>query len=115
MLRRAGMILVLLLAAACRQEQPVDAAAPPDGEAWLHECADGRTVTAWYPANNTARLRIDDETIVMSVAISASGARYVGGGWQWWTKGRDAWLAPLAPGEDVASAGGTHCPARSAP
>lgn len=48
----------------------------------------------------------------MRIAVSASGARYVGGGWEWWTKGAtEGTLSPLKPGEDIASAAGAICTA----
>jgi membrane-bound inhibitor of C-type lysozyme len=48
----------------------------------------------------------------MVAAASASGARYVGGGWEWWTKGlTEGTLSPLEPGESIASAPGLVCTA----
>lgn len=79
-----------------------------------YACEDGRMVDA-------AVLRLGDrdlvvlsidgaEPVALTIAMSASGARYVGGGLQWWGKGlEEANLAALAEGEDIASAPGTTC------
>lgn len=81
--------------------------------ATAYTCADGSVVEAAYPTTDAARLIYKGQPIDMSIAISASGARYVGGGWQWWTKGMtQGWLAPLAPGETIASAQGMSCTAK---
>jgi membrane-bound inhibitor of C-type lysozyme len=75
-----------------------------------YTCDDGRTVQAVYPDAQTAVLDFDAQAHRLHAAISADGARYVGGHWQWWSKGmHDAWLAELKPGEKVASAAGVAC------
>lgn len=93
-----------------------DAAATPATELVRYSCADGSTVEARYPTPETAQIVTAGKTVDMTIAQSASGARYVGGGWQWWTKGMtDGMLAPLKPGEDIASAEGTSCTAAATP
>lgn len=89
-------------------KQPAVASNPPS---WTrYACSDGQIVQAAYPDTNTALVKIKGETHTLHVAISGSGARYTGDGWQWWTKGmRDGMLAPLAAGESIASAQGTSC------
>lgn len=78
-----------------------------------YTCADGSVVEARYPSDETAELRYGGQTVDMKIAISASGARYVGGGWQWWTKGlTEGTLSPLEPGEEIASAAGVTCTAQ---
>lgn len=92
-----------------------DAAATPATELVRYSCADGSTVEARYPTPETAQIVTAGKTVDMTIAQSASGARYVGDGWQWWTKGMtDGMLAPLKPGEDIASAAGTTCTAATA-
>ena len=76
--------------------------------------ADMRTcdqvVQAAYPDTNTALVKIKGETHTLHVAMSGSGARYISDDWQWWTKGmHDGMLAPLAPGETIASTPGVSC------
>lgn len=106
-------LLVLLaiagLLAACQDTRP-DAPGTP------YHCAGGRVVLAGYPDSDHARLVIDGTGHRLAIALSASGARYTGDGWQWWTKGmHEAWLAPLRPGETIASAPGVACEAQGGP
>jgi membrane-bound inhibitor of C-type lysozyme len=86
----------------------------PSGGAWVkYRCSDGRTVEAKYPDATTSVIRLKGQTHTLHVALSGSGVRYTGDGWQWWTKGmRGGMLAPLAAGESIASAPGTQCHAR---
>lgn len=77
-----------------------------------YQCDDGSVVEATYPSTDTAEVIIEGKSVEMTSAVSASGARYVGGGWEWWTKGTtEALLAPLAEGEDIASAKRVNCTA----
>jgi membrane-bound inhibitor of C-type lysozyme len=78
---------------------------------WIsYTCSDGQIVRAAYPDTNTAQIKIKDQTYTLHVAISGSGARYTGEGWQWWTKGmHDGMLAPLQAGESIANAPGVTC------
>lgn len=47
---------------------------------------------------------------LLKVAVSASGARYVGDGWQWWGKGlEEGNLAVMIEGEEFASDSGKLC------
>ena len=89
--------------AACAGQQPAAGSAA----AWTtYACSDGQTVQAAYPDTNTAWVKIKGQTHTLHVAMSGSGARYTGEGWQWWTKGmRDGMLAPLAKGETIADPG----------
>lgn len=92
-----------------------EAPAAPAAEPVRYTCADGSTVEARYPTTDTAQIVVAGKTVEMKSAMSASGARYVGGGWQWWTKGMtEGSLAPLKPGEETASAAGTTCTAPAA-
>jgi membrane-bound inhibitor of C-type lysozyme len=75
-----------------------------------YSCTDGRVVTATYPDQTTAILAFSGQTLTLTIAPSADGARYTGHSWQWWSKGmHDASLAPLAAGETIATAPGTPC------
>ena len=93
------------------------AAIPPWPDAVSYLCANGQVVRAEYPdsdddsmGSNSTRLTVDGRSVRMVPGVSASGVRYIGGGLQWWTRGRQtATLAPLAPGESIASAPGTAC------
>ena len=52
-----------------------------------YQCTDGSVVEAVYPTPDTARIVHLGRTTELTLAVSASGARYVGDGLQWWTKG----------------------------
>jgi membrane-bound inhibitor of C-type lysozyme len=91
-----------LLLTACQSTRPV-------AQATAYRCDDGRQVQASYPGTDRALLSVDGTSHRLALAHSASGARYVGEGWQWWTKGPQAWLAPLHAGESIASAPGIAC------
>lgn len=114
------MVAAALLVAACGQPPAPDAAdQEPDvpaatvAQAANYACPDGSTVTARYPNTDAAQVTHNGQTIDMQIAVSASGARYVGGGWEWWTKGAtEGTLSQLQPGEDTASAAGMTCAAQ---
>lgn len=84
----------------------------PMPETITYRCADGSSVEARYPTSDTAKITHSGRSTDMSIAVSASGARYVGGGLEWWTKGMtQGTLSRLAPGETVASDPGLSCTA----
>lgn len=91
------------------------ATAAPAAPVTVYACDDGRTVRASYPNPDTAVVEIDGQSRTLKIAISASGARYTGDGYQWWTKGMSqGQLSPLAAGEDIATAPGVNCKAPEA-
>lgn len=120
-MRHAGLVLILALAACDRAVPPANAqtappskpaAAPvnPDPGVRTYRCADGRTVEAGYPDENTAVVDVDGRAHPLRIAPSASGARYIGFGLQWWTKGMDQGrLSRLKDGETIASDPGVEC------
>jgi membrane-bound inhibitor of C-type lysozyme len=52
-------------------------------------CAKGTRVQATYTGQQ-ARVTVGGKVLQMTTARSASGARYVGDGYTWWTKGPNA-------------------------
>ena len=54
-----------------------------------YRCESGRTIQATY-TSSTAEVSYEAKMLRMTVAMSASGARYVGDGMEWWTKGTGA-------------------------
>lgn len=74
------------LVAAC-SSAPSAPATAPEASATRYSCESGDTVIASYPTTDTARVRYQERNHDMLIAVSASGARYVGGGLEWWTKG----------------------------
>lgn len=73
------------------------------------DCEQQQTLKVAYPDRNTALLAYQHQLLRLKIARSASGARYVGEGWQWWTHQGEGTLAKLATGENIASAAGIHC------
>jgi len=69
-----------------------------------YTCSGGHKVTAEYinaGANSLAVVTTGDDTILMVNVLSASGARYAGQQYVWWTKGSTADLYDLTQGEDA--------------
>lgn len=107
-MRRVALLAGLLLTACDGTPNPADTSDP--STPWVtYVCEDGRTVQALYPDTRTAKLRLEGQERALTVAVSGSGARYVGEGIQWWTKGEAAMLAVLKAGEDVAASPGVAC------
>jgi membrane-bound inhibitor of C-type lysozyme len=114
MMMRSLLLIPALTLAACSQPAPPSAAPKLEPKtvamAWVHYvCADGRTVSALYPDQETVQLKLGGATHTLRIARSGSGARYTGDALQWWTKGDEGMLAPLKPGEDIAAAEGVTC------
>lgn len=57
------------------------------GKSISYLCESGHGIDAVYRSGTTAIVRYAGTVHEMTIAISASGARYVGGGLEWWTKG----------------------------
>ncbi|HEY9099571.1 MAG TPA: MliC family protein [Thiobacillus sp.] len=53
-------------------------------------CDSGKTIAATYPSTDSATINYKGSLYNMQIAVSASGARYIGGGLEWWTKGSGA-------------------------
>lgn len=63
-----------------------------------YSCAGGDPFTVQYvnsAANSLALIPVDGAERVFVNVISASGARYVSGEYEWWSKGDDAMLGNL--------------------
>lgn len=63
--------------------------AAPSSTASVHNyrCESGQTMAATYPSTDSATVQYKGSKYAMQIAVSGSGARYVGGGLEWWTKG----------------------------
>lgn len=82
-------------------ELPGDA--PVERNAVDYKCGD-QAVKAEYVNtgdNSLAVLTLIDRTVVAVTVLSASGARYAGQNYVWWTKGDNADLYDLMKGEDA--------------
>lgn len=89
------------------QETPAAPAAPP-GPSISYACESGETVQAQYADTETAHVTYRGQTYAMRIAISGSGARYVGSGLEWWTASRNgqetATLSRIGPNDQVGTA-----------
>jgi len=52
-----------------------------------YRCNSGNIVRASYPSTTMAAVQYEGRMREMTIAVSGSGARYVGNGLEWWTKG----------------------------
>ncbi len=72
----------------------------------IYGCGEGtEPLTVKYinaQPNFFAIVPIEGEDVVMVNVISASGAKYVSGVWEWWNKGADASLHNVTEGLDAA-------------
>ncbi|MCR4266377.1 MliC family protein [Nitratireductor sp. ZSWI3] len=68
-----------------------------------YRCADSEIAATYYNAgsNALAVLRFGEQTLVMANVLAASGAKYAGGQYVWWTKGDTADLYDMMKGEDA--------------
>lgn len=55
-----------------------------------YKCESGEMIAATYPSDDKATVSYKGSDYAMTVAVSGSGARYVGGEMEWWTKGTGA-------------------------
>ena len=105
-----GLAALLGLAACNKPAEQAKAPQAPAANPTTYACDDGRSLKASYPDADTAVVELGGRTHTLKIAVSASGARYVGDGLQWWTKGMtDGQLSPLQDGEDIATAEGVNC------
>lgn len=101
----AAMILVAAVngTAATTVTLEVPGNAPVDRQAVTYKC-DDRVVKAEYVNvgdNSLVVLPLDGQTVVAVTVLAASGARYAGRQYVWWTKGDHADLYDLTKGEDA--------------
>ncbi|WP_246752840.1 META domain-containing protein [Sinorhizobium sp. BG8] len=67
-------------------------------------CDDGQKLSVEYinaMPISLAVLAIGENTVIASNVLSASGAKYTGGQYEWWTKGEEATLYDLTRGENA--------------
>ena len=62
-------------------------ATPPASSVHSYRCESGEVITATYPSTDSATVQYKDTNYTMQIAVSGSGARYVGENLEWWTKG----------------------------
>lgn len=86
---RIAILVLLIAATSCghhRRHRHVTPCNNSDCD-FTYRCESGEAIEAAYPTTSTAIVEYKGETYRMEVARSASGARYIGDGLVWWTKG----------------------------
>src|SRR5690606_4752009 len=69
----------------------------------VYQCDDGATLRFSYinaAPIFLAILQVDEETYIFVTSLSASGARYVAGPYEWWSTGDEGTLRDLRAEED---------------
>ena len=94
---RPALFLLLVLAAPAQAAPALSLPLGEDAEVVpaRYICDDGGTIAVQYVnagPNRLALLRLDGEERLFVNVISASGARYVAGEYEWWIKGGQASL-----------------------
>lgn len=79
------MLLIIGLGACTLQYPPQEPYTATEKNTYL--CQSGAIIEVSYPDLDTAILQYQDKTYYLQIAVSASGARYIGQDLEWWTKG----------------------------
>ena len=103
---RSTMLAAALLGVAAAHADPltIDLPGTAERQTVAYTCGDGKKISAEYinaGANSLAIVKLGDETVLMANVLSASGARYAGRQYIWWTKGNSADFYDLTKGEDA--------------
>ena len=89
-MRYLAVVFILFLSA-CGQSSTDHAASTKQsddsGLSLTYQCKSGKTIKVSYPTDVTAVVEYDHRRLQMKIAVSGSGARYVGEGLEWWSKG----------------------------
>ncbi|NUO88264.1 MAG: MliC family protein [Cupriavidus sp.] len=105
---RTAAVLALLCASATAQAAGapgIDGVRFPEVRTQRYQCDGGRTLSVRYfnsPDNHAAVFRIEGKPVLAVSTVAASGARYVGGRYEWWTKGESGTLRDLMQAERAA-------------
>lgn len=102
----AAFAAMLAAAPAAAAEVAISLSIPVTGDAEVsstrstYACGDDEVSATYINAGDVslAVLEIDGRTVVASNVIAASGAKYVGAQYIWWTKGDEASLYDLTEG-----------------
>lgn len=88
----ASVLLVSACGSAPQDEMTAQTpeATPPTPSVHNYRCESGEVIAATYPSTDSATVQYKDTNYSMQIAVSGSGARYVGGDLEWWTKGSGA-------------------------
>ena len=107
--RIAALLAVLCASATAHAARApgIDGVRFPEVRTMRYQCDGGKTLAVRYfnsPDNQAAVFRIAGKPLLAVSTVSASGARYVGGRYEWWTKGEEGTLRDLMQAENAAPA-----------
>ena len=77
---------------------------PVEQTSTLYQCDSGEALSVQYinaAPNFLALVPVEGEVHLFATTLSASGARYVSGPFEWWSTGDEATLRDLTQGEDA--------------
>lgn len=115
---RAAVLLALLAAgagASAARAPGIDGVRFTDVRTVRYQCDGDKTLSVRYfnsADNQAAVFRVNGKPVLAVTTVSASGARYVGGRHEWWTKGDTGTLRDLMQPENAAPAL-SNCQAKS--
>ena len=55
--------------------------------AFRYRCKSGKQIQVSYPGDGSAIVNYESRRMPMTIAVSASGTRYIGDDFEWWSKG----------------------------
>ncbi len=100
-----GALLVMATLPAAAARPGIDDVRFKDVRTVRYQCDGGKTLTVRYfngAENQAAILRPAGKPMLFVNVVSGSGARYVAGPYEWWTKGHEGTLRDLMQGENAA-------------
>lgn len=89
----AALVTLAAFGAGCSAES--DTAAR-----FVYQCASGEQISVTYRDDSTALLTYRGAEHLLQIAVAASGARYLGGGLEWWNKGNEGYLSLVSADDD---------------
>lgn len=89
-MRFLPIVLIVFLSACGQPSTDYTASTEQSSDTGLpfkYQCESGKSIIVIYPTDSTAVVEYDDRQFKMEIAVSGSGARYVGARLEWWIKG----------------------------
>lgn len=99
----AAIAILIVSSPAVAGTMTIDVPGDVESTTATYECAGSRIEVEYINAgdNALAVVRLAQGPVIMANVLSASGARYAGQQYIWWTKGDGADLYDLTKGEDA--------------
>ncbi|ODV41126.1 hypothetical protein AWV79_01225 [Cupriavidus sp. UYMMa02A] len=93
-----ALLLAVCVSASAAGAPGIDNVRFPEVRTVRYQCDSDKELTVRYfnsPDNQAAILRLEGKPVLAVSVVSGSGARYVGGRYEWWTKGDQGTLRDL--------------------